>query len=96
MQVQSGSDINKPSSWFRQAWTTTPADYNILANGPGYSAGINGTLCKKIHIVTAGTLVITDRWGTAVTLTCAAGEDLFIEAASLASTSTAQGVKIYW
>jgi hypothetical protein len=96
MQVQSGSDINKPSSWFRQAWTTTPADYNILANGPAYSAGLNGTLCKKIHVITAGTLVITDRHGTAVTLTCGANEDLPIEAASLASTSTAQGVKVYW
>ena len=90
------TDLTRPSGWVRQAWTTAPADYDILANGPEYIAGQQGRMCKRIYVVTAGTLVYTDQWGTDITITCGANERLDIECIALKSTSTAQGVKIYW
>lgn len=92
----SAANLNHPSEWVRQAWTTTPADYNILANGPEYVANFQGQMCKRIYVVTAGTLVYTDRWGNDQTITCGANERLDIACKALKSTSTAQGVKIYW
>ena len=93
---RSENGLDRPSPWARQAWTTTPADYNILANGPEYVAGYQGTMCCRIYVVTAGTLVYTDRWGNDQTITCGANELLPLECQALKGTSTAQGVKVYW
>jgi|WetSurMetagenome_2_1015567.scaffolds.fasta_scaffold300543_2 hypothetical protein len=88
---------NSSSPWFIQAWTTTPADRNLLLLGPGGDAAMQyGYACRRISIQTAGTLVVTRIDGTVVTLTCYAGEVLEIEATALSATSTAQGVKVFW
>jgi hypothetical protein len=85
------------SPWYIQAWTTTPENVNLLAVGLGSGTGQSvGYYCRRITIQTAGTLVVTRPDGKIVTLTCASGETLDIEAKYLASTSTAQGVKVYW
>jgi hypothetical protein len=92
----SEKNLSSPSGWVRQAWTTTPADVDIITVGPGYIAGEQGYMCKQIYVVTAGTLVYTDVAGADHTLTCGANEMLPIECIGLKSTSTAQGVKVYW
>lgn len=85
------------SPWVRQAWTTTPASYDILANGPGNPLVQNfGYPCRWITVSTGGTLVYTDTSGNLVTLTADTGERLELEAVSLSGTSTAQGVKVFW
>lgn len=90
------SDLTRPSGWVRQAWTTTPAAYDIIANGPEYIANQQGRMCKYIYVVTAGTLVYTDQWGNDQTVTCGANERVDIECIALKATSTAQGVKVFW
>lgn len=76
----------------KQAWTTTPAFYDIVANGPG---GMYP--CRRIVVQTAGTLSYKDLNGTPQgPLTCFAGEVLDLEATTLEASSTAQGVKVYW
>ena len=76
----------------KQAWTTTPALYNIVTNGPG-----GGYPCRRISIQTACTIVYKDLEGnTQGPLTCYAGEVLDLEATTLEASSTAQGVKVFW
>lgn len=89
-------DLTRSSPLALQAWTATPADYDILANGPEYIAGQQGRMCSRIYVVTAGTLVYTDQWGSDHTLTCGNNEMVPLECIALKATSTAQGVKIYW
>lgn len=81
-----------------QAWTTTPINFDICASGPGGGAGMQiGYACRRITVQTAGTLVMDQLGdGTTRTLTCFAGEVLDVEAVYLYSSSTAQGVKVYW
>ena len=90
-------NVGLSSPWYQQAWTTTPATYDILLNGPNNpSVSGQGFPCRWITIQTAGTLVVTDVFGNTRTLTCVAGETLWIDAVSLSNTSTAQNVKVFW
>jgi hypothetical protein len=84
------------SRYYRSAWTTTPALYDILAAAPGDDTNHGFALaCRKITIGTAGTLVLTDLDGNSQTLTLPVGIHE-IQATSLAATSTAQGVSVLW
>lgn len=86
-----------PYGKVEQAWTTTPIDYDILANGPGSGTGQTaGQYCQCVVVQTAGTLVVTLKDGTDKTLTCFNGEEVRMELRGIKSTSTAQGVKVYW
>jgi len=80
------------------AWTSTPADYDILENGPGYS-GANGVgvMSAAIRCNTGGTLVVTDIEGDDQTLYFADGETRYVQAQALvASGSTALYVEVMW
>lgn len=84
------------SRYYRSAWTTTPALYDILANAPGDDTNHGFALAsRKIVIAAPGTLVITDLDGNSQTLTLPVGTHE-IQATSLAATSTAQNVSVYW
>jgi len=80
----------------QQAWNTTPANFDILANSPGYTAAQGGMFCRRITVGVAGTLVVTTAFNNVRTLTCVAGEILDLEAKYISGTSTAQNVKVYW
>jgi hypothetical protein len=94
----SETGLHFPSGWFKSAWTTTPADYDIIANGPEYTAGYSGRMCKRIYAGKAGTLVITPIEGATAnrTIIVAAGTWVDVEAIALGAASTAQDVSIYW
>lgn len=76
------------------AWTTTPANYDILVNSG------SGIACRWITVGTPGTLVLTKLDGTTTTYTSAElamnpviyGQFTYITA----SGSTAQDVRVYW
>lgn len=87
----------------RVAWTTTPVNYDIAAsdpgkmNEPGLATPNEGRPCRRIVIGTAGTLVYTGLDGVSVTLpSTVAGQVWDVQALTLVSTSTAQGVVVFW
>jgi hypothetical protein len=87
-----------PSTYYRQAWTTTPAAYDILAASPGASTDAGEGLCCRFIIVgTAGTLVLTPPDGQdAETIYFPAGVPIPVQATALGAASTALQVSLYW
>jgi hypothetical protein len=85
------------SKYIRQAWTTTPAAYDILASGPGGSDTTEGLACRWIIVGTAGTLVLSLPDGQSdQTIYAPAGAKIEIQATALGAASTAQQVVVYW
>jgi hypothetical protein len=87
----------------RVAWTSTPVLYDIAAsdpfkgNLPGLAAPSEGRPCRRIIVLTAGTLVLTGLDGVDVTLpSLPAGFVLDVQAIALKAASTAQGVVVVW
>jgi hypothetical protein len=88
---------NAPIALSKIAWTTTPATYDVAANGPGGSASpANGRCCRWASCTTAGTLNYTTWDNVAGAIAMVAGFLYHCPAAALVNTSTAQGVTIYW
>jgi len=87
----------------RVAWTSSPANYDILAsdpykgNLPGLAAPSEGRPCRRLIVLTAGTLVLTGLDGVDVTTpSLPTGFVLDIQAIGLKAASTAQGVIVVW
>lgn len=88
---------------YATAWTTTPANYDILANDPGKLRAIGlgmpseGRPCRWITCGVAGTIVVTRIDGVNVTLDATqVGQTFYVQAIALVNTSTAQKVSVYW
>jgi hypothetical protein len=87
----------------RVAWTTTPALFDIGANDPfkgnlpGLAAPSEGRPCRRLVVITSGTLVYTGMDGVDVTTpTLPAGFIFDIQATALKAASTAQNVIVVW
>jgi len=87
----------------RVAWTTVPALYDILASDPykgrlpGLAAPGEGRPCRRIIVLTAGTLVLTGLDDVDVTTpSLPAGFVLDVQAIALKAASTAQNVLVVW
>lgn len=97
MKINRTDNSSRRSGYGKQAWTTTPADYDILAHGPGYVANLQGQASKAITIGVAGTLVVTfvENQANPQTIAYPAGTH-DIEAIYLGAASTAQNVSVHW
>ncbi|MEI9950798.1 MAG: hypothetical protein WDO74_17915 [Pseudomonadota bacterium] len=87
----------------RVAWTTSPALYDIIAsdpykgNLPGLAAPSEGRPCRRIIVLTSGTLVFTGLDGVDVTTpSLPSGFVLDVQATALKAASTAQNVLVIW
>ena len=84
--------------YYLTAWTSTPADYNCVANGPNGATGAAKAACGAM-VGVSGTLVVTRRDGTDVTIPASIlqpGKYWRGQIAALKSTSTAQDVMLFW
>ena len=87
----------------RVAWTSSPANYDILAsdpykgNLPGLAAPSEGRPCRRLIAGSTGNLVITGLDGVNVTLPVSfAGQVFDLQATNLVNTSTATNVVVVW
>ena len=96
--IRCASQLSAQPQISKVAWTTTPADYNVVTNGPGGSAApVNGRCCRWVSCVTAGTLNYTTWDGTAGSIEMVAGFLYPCPAKTLvAASTTAQKVTVFW
>lgn len=88
----------------RVAWTSSPANYDILAsdpykgNLPGLAAPSEGRPCRRLIAGSTGNLVITGLDGVDVTLPVSfAGQTFDVQAVGLKATgSTSTNVIVVW
>jgi len=69
--VAKRNSSNESSPYQKVAWTGTAADYDILANAPGYDATSSptGYCCRALIVASpAGALVYVDASGNTVTV----------------------------
>lgn len=98
------NDLNPSSPDFLTAWTTTPVDYDILANDPskgavpGLANPSEGRPCLRIICGGVGILAVIKLDGTTVLLDAVvAGQRFDIQAKNIVgASSTATKVSVYW
>jgi hypothetical protein len=101
-QLAKTNDSTGSSKYQKIAWNTTAADYNILENGPGGSAGCDeGYCCRALLVVSpAGALVYVDASGNTVTVPQAMLLEkpyMVVQAKALVAAGSGNAiVKVYW
>jgi len=89
--------INEPPVLSKIAWTTTPANYDVVANSPGgQAAPVSGGCCKQVSAGVAGTVNYTSWDGTSGAVYVSPGGVYPCPAKALLSTSTATNVTVFW